>query len=256
MRAGHVLHRHRVIAAHDCAFIPQDFRDRQGRSLAHVIRAGLEGQPQQADNLALHAAAEQFTHLQHRSLTLEFVDLDYRVEELRVLAAQLRHVLEGFHVLGEAGAAIAHPRVQETRPDALVEAHAARDFFHVRAQAFADVGDLVDEADLGRQERIRGVLDHFRRAQVGDHDRRAQRQVELRHSVGGVPFFGAKHGAVGAHEVANRGAFPQELGAAHHRKIDRLWLGFCHDVGDPVTGPHRDGALVDDDQRVIHRARD
>ena len=44
--------------------------------------------------------------------------------------------------------------------------------FDVGAEALADRGDLVDEADLGGQERVGGVLDHLGRAQVGADDRR------------------------------------------------------------------------------------
>ena len=39
---------------------------------------------------------------------------------------------------------------------------------------------------LRGQEGIAGILDHFRRAQVGDHNGRAQGQVQLGHLVGGI----------------------------------------------------------------------
>jgi len=252
--AGHVLHRDRVVAAHGRALVPQHLGDGQGGRLAHVVGAGLEGQPQQADRLAPQIAAKQLVHLEHRRLALEVIDLDHGFQELRVLAAHLSHVLERLDILGEAGAAVAHPGVQETGADALVEAHAARHFDHVRPQTLADVGDLVDEADLGRQEGVGGVLDHLRRAQVGDHDRGAQRQVKLGHRVRRHAILRAKHGAVRTHEVVDGRAFPQEFRAAHHGELDRARLGLADDVGHPVAGADRHGALVDDDQRMIHDA--
>ena len=42
----------------------------------------------------------------------------------------------------------------------------------------ADVGDLVDEGDLRRQEGVRGELDHLGRGDVGAHDLAAQRAVD------------------------------------------------------------------------------
>ena len=50
------------------------------------------------------------------------------------------------------------PGVQEVRPEAVVEADAARDVDDVRADELADVRDLVDEADARREERVRREL--------------------------------------------------------------------------------------------------
>ena len=45
---------------------------------------------------------------------------------------------------------------------------------HVGAGLLADVGDLVDERDLRRQERVGGELDHLRARDVGAHERRVR----------------------------------------------------------------------------------
>ena len=74
---------------------------------------------------------------------------------------------------GKAGAAIAGAGVQELRADAVVEADAARDLLHVGADLFAEIGDLVDEGDLGREERVGGVFDQLGGAPAGEQDRRA-----------------------------------------------------------------------------------
>jgi hypothetical protein len=55
--------------------------------------------------------------------------------------------------------------------NALIVTHPLRDFLHICAKRFADVGNLVDEADARGEERIRRILDHFRSAEIGD-DRR------------------------------------------------------------------------------------
>ena len=53
------------------------------------------------------------------------------------------------------------PGMQEFRADAVVEPDAARDFLHVGADLLAEVGDLVDEGDLGGEEGVGGVFDQF-----------------------------------------------------------------------------------------------
>ena len=72
--------------------------------------------------------------------------------------------------------------MQELRADAVVEADAARDLLHIGADALAEVGDLVDEGDLGGEERIGGVFDELGGAAAGVEDRRlveVERAVDL-----------------------------------------------------------------------------
>ena len=69
------------------------------------------------------------------------------------------------------------PRVEERRADPLVEAHPAGDLGDVGADLLADVGDLVDEADLRRQEGVRGELDHLGAGDVGADQLAAERLV-------------------------------------------------------------------------------
>ena len=51
------------------------------------------------------------------------------------------------------------------------EADPSRDAPYVRANQIADVGDLVDKADLGRKEGVCGVFDHLRARQIRDDER-------------------------------------------------------------------------------------
>src|SRR6266511_1056318 len=86
-------------------------------------------------------------------------ELDDRVEELEVIAEAPGRMDERVHVPGEAGAAIAQPRLEERPTDAPVEPHALHDLRHIGAGRLADVGDGVDERDLGGEEGVGGVLD-------------------------------------------------------------------------------------------------
>ena len=72
--------------------------------------------------------------------------------------ASMASLVSAKRVLGKARTAEAGPGVEELGADALVEADAARDVHHVGVDAFAQIGDLVDERDLHRQKHVGGVL--------------------------------------------------------------------------------------------------
>ena len=112
--------------------------------------------------------------------------------------------------------------MQELRADAVVEPDAARDLLHVGADFFGEIGDLVDEGDLGGEKRVGGVFDQLGGAPVGEHDRRAveiERPIELAHHLARARIVGADHDAVGMLEVADRGAFAQEFRIGHHGEV-------------------------------------
>src|SRR5439155_18509547 len=68
---------------------------------------------------------------------------------------------DGADVLGKAGPAVPDAGEEELVSDARVGADALADLIHVGADRLAERGDLVDEGDLGREERVRGVLGHL-----------------------------------------------------------------------------------------------
>ena len=76
--------------------------------------------------------------------------------------------MSGADVLGEAAAAVAGAGEEELEADALVVADAAADVVDVGAELLAQVGHLVDEADLGRQHGVGDVLGHL--GTFGRHD--------------------------------------------------------------------------------------
>ena len=68
--------------------------------------------------------------------------------------------------LGKQEPPIARAGMQELAADAAVEADAARHVVHVGADLLAEIGDLVDEGDLGREEGVGGVLDQLGRLEL------------------------------------------------------------------------------------------
>ena len=78
---------------------------------------------------------------------------------------------EGPHVLGQAPPAVAEACVEEPPADAGVVPDRVGQGGDVGAGLVADVGDGVDERDLGGQEGVRGRLDQLGGGEVGHHHR-------------------------------------------------------------------------------------
>ncbi len=105
--------------------------------------------------------------------------------------------------------------MEELGADAVVHPDPAADVLHVGADLLAQVGHLVDEGDLGREEGIGGVLDQLRAAAAGEQDRRfveEQRPIDLAHDLAAEFVLGADDDPVGPLEIADRRAFAQEFG--------------------------------------------
>ena len=175
---------------------------------------GLKASPSSAISLST-SLPEVLLELGDHAPLLQLVDLDHRVQQLEVVARVARELLQRGDVLREAGAAEADPGLQELRADAVVQAHPARDLDDVGAGLLAHVGDLVDERDLRRQEGVGGELDHLGALDVGAHERRLERRVELDDRVAGPVALVADDDAVGLEEVLDRRALLEELGAGH-----------------------------------------
>ena len=107
-----------------------------------------------------------------------------------------------------------------------VQADAGHHFRRLGAHPFADVGHLVRETNLHRQERIGGVLDHFRAGECGgDHghlceggrtrqkDRRLkalrdQRLIEFAQHLERALRLCAQHDTVRIQRIGDRAALP------------------------------------------------
>ena len=106
------------------------------------------------------------------------------------------------------------PWIEKLRADAIVETDAARNIENVRVDAFAEVGDLVDESHLHRQEDVGGVFDHLRAAPRGVKDRTGgalDRPVDLVHDFARALVFDPDDDAIGLLEVVNGGSFAQKF---------------------------------------------
>ncbi len=217
-------------------------------------------------------------------LALAVVDRDGRAQQLGVVLVLARDPDERRDVLAEAAPAPADPGVEEPHADALVETDAAHDLGDVGADALAHVRDLVREADLGREERVRRVLDHLGARQIRDDERhgaealgprrdvgrrrellREDRLVERAKDVDGAAVGRADHDAVRVERVVDRRALAKELGVRGDDELAapsglaveparaagtaavRLVPSLEHEHLDPVAAADRHGRLVDDD---------
>ena len=90
--------------------------------------------------------------------------VDDRLDDAAAALSSSRRLDQRQRVLGEAGAAIARPWMQELRADAAVEADAAGHILRRRRRPLAKIGDLVDEGDLHREKGVGRILGQLRRS--------------------------------------------------------------------------------------------
>ncbi len=227
----------------------------EGGRFAHVVGLGLEGEAPHGNRLALEVfrSAEVLCEFVEEYGLLVFVDFFDSLEHAHLVAVLLGGFDEGLHVLGEAASAVAAAGVEELRTDAGVAADAFADHVHVGAHEFAEVRDVVHEADAGREHGVRGVLDHFGARDVGEYHAEVvehHRAVEAGHEFLGLFAFDADDDAVGLHEVRDGGAFLEEFRVAGHikRNLDaalvELFLNRCLDL---LGGADRDGGFGHED---------
>ena len=167
-----------------------------------------------------------------------------------------RHPRQRLDVFREAGAAIADPRVQKEGSDPPVHAHALGHDLDVGVDPLTDTRHLVDEGDSGGEKRVRRVLDHLGRMEVGDQDPGLQLAVEPGHRPRGRFVVRSEHQAVRMHEVVDGAAFAEKLRIRHHREGDLVPQVLADDPGHDVAGPDGHGALVDDGHGLLHRGGD
>src|SRR5205085_3401363 len=180
--------------------------------------------------------------------------LDYQA----LRAVLVRHGQERSRVLREARAAVAGPRVQEEATYAIVHAHRARNIVHVAAYLVAEVRDLVDEGNLRRQKRVRGVLGQLRRLKRRDDHRsfyQVERAEEVAHDGDGRLVAAADDDAVRAHEVVNGRALAQELRVRDYAEV-KLLLVLAYEPAQTLARADGDCGFGDDDLVAVHVAGD
>src|SRR5271169_1064260 len=129
------------------------------------------------------AAASGNDSARHRSFAL-IIDSGDRLDDADRRAMVLRRLDQRLRVLWKAGPAVTGTRVKKLSADPVVESDAARDILYVRPDHFAEIGDLVDKADLRRQKGVGGVFREFGSAPIGDQERRlieVKRPINLAH---------------------------------------------------------------------------
>ncbi len=117
------------------------------------------------------------------------------------------------------------------------------DVVDVGAHGLADRGDGVDEADLGGEEGVGGVLDGLCRRGVGDDERRGHRHVQRLDPDGRRLVVGPDDDPVGVQEVVDGRALAEELGVRHHVDVAAPQRPFDH-----PGRADRHGRLVDHDR--------
>src|SRR4051812_2369797 len=148
----------RIVTAHVRACVLEGLDDADRRRVAHVVGVRLEGEAEDRHRPSPPFAAERLDDLAaHRALA-RIVDLDDALDDPERRPLILGGLEQGERILREAGAAIAGAGMKEFRPDPVVEADAAGDVLDVGADHLAQIGDLVDEGDLGRQEGVRRIF--------------------------------------------------------------------------------------------------
>ena len=104
--------------------------------------------------------------------------------------------------------------MKELGSDSIVEADPASDVLDVGVDRLAQVRDLVDEADLGREERVRRIFGELGGAPRSEQDRRfveIERAIDFTHDFGRARILGADDDPVRMLEILDRSALAQEF---------------------------------------------
>ena len=202
--------RDRVPRAHLCAFAQQPVRDDTARRLAHVIGVRLERQAEECDSLPAERA-EVLLQLLHDAALLQLIHLPDCVEQHEGIALVAGELLEGRDIFRKTTPAEADAGAEKVRTEAMVEADAFGDVDDVGADELAHVGDLVDEADAGRQKRVGGELHQLSRRDVGANHLTVDPAVQLDDAIGVVGIERADDDTVRAREIGDGAALGEEL---------------------------------------------
>ena len=205
--------------------------------------------------LARQMAAEMLLDLVREDVLLPVVHFIDRIQQQRLDADLPGQVGQGPHILGEAASAIADAGKEKRETDAAVVADAAADVVDVAAHLLAQIGHLVDEADLRREQRVGDVLRQL--GAFGRHDEQRligpqERAIQLAERVFGLLGPHADDHAVGILKIVDRGPFLEKLGIAGDvavRPVSSLSAGI--DLRVRADG---DRAL-DDDDRIVGQVR-
>ena len=136
--------------------------------------------------------------------------------------------------------------MEEFGADPAVETDAAGDVLDLGADLLAQIGDFVDEGDLGRKKGVGRIFDQLGSAPRRDHQRRLveiERPIDFAHDLGGAVVLRADHDPVRMLEILDRCALAEEFRVRHYPDIGP-WRDVAQDPLDLVAGADRHGRLV------------
>jgi len=144
-------------------------------------------------------------------------------------------------ILGEAGTTKTRTRAEKLRANTAVQSDAMRDFHDAGVKFFTEIGDFVDECDLGGKQAVGGILDQFRRAALcGENASILDSKVDIDAPENGQrPLgFGTDHDPVRFLEVSNGTAGTQELRVRCHIEIE-AWPQIVYQLLEAIAGTYR-----------------
>ena len=163
---------------------------------------------------------------------------------------------------GEAGTAVAGAGIDEVPADARDPSRCPAHVLDVGADLLGDVRDLVHEADLGREHRVRRVLGQFRRTHVHHHEAvvvAVERRIQALELVRRARAVGADHDPVRAHAVPDRRASLRNSGfetTSNGTSAPRACSSAAMAARTFVRGADRHRGLVDHHRRPLQIAAD
>ena len=260
-------HRFRVCRMHNRALFEQALDHFQRGSEADVVRIGLEGQAQDSHALSFNHP-KGLTDFLKKTVNTLFVDAFGGLQDLKIHADGSRQVDECLDVLRKTESTVAQTSLEELSADARVETHGVRDFFHVCADFFAEVGDHVRITDFQGEKRVGGVLDEFRAVDGGDQKfgftargarslvhRTAEtplenRAVDFAEFRGGGRILDANNNAVRMEKISDGSAFAKKLRIRGHAEFYVAVLGIRgQGAAQFEAGARRNGAFFNDEFR-------
>lgn len=138
-----------------------------GRSLAQVVGIGLEGETEHRNSFSpKRTAASCGDFTRHRPFA-QVIAGNHRLDDAQWDFVIVCSLQQSPRVFRKTRATEAWPGVQKLCSDPVVEPHAAGHVLNIGAQLLGQIGDLIDERDLGGEEGIRCVFDELGAAAAG-----------------------------------------------------------------------------------------
>ena len=251
------LHGFGVERAHAGAGGPQFFQQDPARRIAHVVGVGFEGQTPQGESPAAQVAFVERVDTLEQLVLLPLIDRFDRLQQIAGAVRLFGTVDQGAHVLGKARTAITTTRVDEVIADARVGADALAHRFDVGTQVFGQLGDLVDETDLGRQHAVGRVLGQLGATQIHEHDAvmvAIERRIQIAHHVTHLIALATDDDAIRTPAISDGGTFLEKLRVGDDIEMQQtthLDQGLFDVRAQGIAGAHWHRGFLHQNQRLL-----